>query len=70
MTNDKLLHCSFGDVKGALTDGTSVSISFTESNRISIEFTYTDRLDGCTYHVSASGYQTKIDKEAVIGNIK
>lgn len=55
---------SFGDVQGAMKDGIAVSIGFDECNRVNIEFTYTDRLDGFTYTVSASGYRTKIDKEA------
>ena len=54
---------SFGDIQGAMKDGTSVSIGFGERNRISIEFTYTDQLDGCTYKVNATGYRVKIDKE-------
>lgn len=50
-------HYSFGDVKGAMRDSTSLSIGYDERNRISIEFNYTDNRDGVLYHVTASGWR-------------
>jgi hypothetical protein len=54
----------FGDVHGALKDGTSVSIGF-EGNSVSIAFDYRDQ-DDVLYHVEATGYRTK--KESIIAD--
>lgn len=51
---------SFGDVKGAMKDGTSISVGVDSDDRVNIEFDYTDTLTGQRYHVSAVGRRTEI----------
>ena len=60
---DKPPRYCFGNVDGAMKNGTAVSIGFDSTDQVTIEFNYTDQQDGQLYHVYARGHRTKINKE-------
>jgi hypothetical protein len=49
---------TFGDVNGAMKDGTHVIINGGPRDEITISFNYTDTRDGVVYHVEATGFRT------------
>lgn len=60
MTQGSQPRYSFGDVKGALKDGTHVVINGGLLDEIDISFDYLDRRDGKKYHVEGKGFRTLI----------
>ena len=63
MVDSKLPRYSFGDVNGALKDGTTVVINSGLRDEMDISFDYFDRRDGFKYHVEAKGFRTLIPNQ-------